>query len=59
MGKLRMLHNLSVLVTRPTETSEALASALRMVNALPVVTPMIEIMEIGHKLIGVIKTIFK
>ncbi len=58
MGKLRMLHNLSVLVTRPAETSEALASALRLVNALPVVTPMIEIMEIGHKSIGVIKNNF-
>ncbi len=53
-----MLHNLSVLVTRPAETSEVLASALRMVNALPVVTPMIEIMEIGHKLVGVIKNDF-
>jgi len=41
-----MLDNLSILVTRPVETSEILASALRLKGGLPVVTPMIEIVGI-------------
>lgn len=53
-----MLHNLSVLVTRPAETSETLASALRVVNALPVVIPMIEIIGISNESIGLIKKDF-
>jgi len=53
-----MLHNLSILVTRPIESSEILASGLRMVGALPLVTPMIEIIGIEAGAIGLIKKDF-